>query len=552
MYKLFLCLRYLRRRVIAYFAMIGVALCVAMMLIVVSVMNGFLHKIEIAAKGLFGDIVIDSGSAKGMSRYDEFLDYLQREVPEVQAGSPFILTYGILTLPGTTHQQGVQIAGIRLPERAAVSDFAQGLHFEKGMAPTFDPPPEVLIAGLEREIRYTQDIARQLEEGDMSAWPPEKQRLWDSVMFALMGQREALSRIKNAPSVQKELDELKAKVQDARDRKQDAQADELEKQFRRLQRGAIRGPDDRVVLGLGLQSLSFRTPSGQTLRAVVPGDSITLTFVPLGKRLSLADIAPTDRTFTIVDDCKTGVSSIDSGIVYIPFETLQSLNNMAPADGAATNPAAARCGQLHLKVRDDCSATERQLEQVCAKVQRAWAQFEREHPDAAERGISIETWRQRQAPLVSQIESQRTLVVIMFGVISLVAVALVFVLFYTIVVQKTKDIGVLKAIGASSGGVAGIFLAYGAAIGLAGSAVGTVIGYVFVLNINPIHDWIGRTFGFTVWNREWFMFDKIPNEVELVPALVIVAGAVLAGLAGSLLPAALAARMQPVEALRYE
>ncbi len=52
MYKLFLCLRYLRSRSIAYFAMMAVALCVAMMLIVVSVMNGFLHKIEQAAKAL--------------------------------------------------------------------------------------------------------------------------------------------------------------------------------------------------------------------------------------------------------------------------------------------------------------------------------------------------------------------------------------------------------------------------------------------------------------------------------------------------------------------
>ena len=61
MYKLFLCLRYLRSRIIAYFAVLGVALCVAMMLIVVSVMNGFLDRVEKAAKGLFGDIVISPG-----------------------------------------------------------------------------------------------------------------------------------------------------------------------------------------------------------------------------------------------------------------------------------------------------------------------------------------------------------------------------------------------------------------------------------------------------------------------------------------------------------
>ena len=57
----------------AYFAMIGVALCVAMLLIAVSVMNGFLHKIEVAAKGLFGDIVVEPSSYSGMGYYDEFI-----------------------------------------------------------------------------------------------------------------------------------------------------------------------------------------------------------------------------------------------------------------------------------------------------------------------------------------------------------------------------------------------------------------------------------------------------------------------------------------------
>ena len=66
MYKLFLCLRYLRSRAVAYIAVLGVALCVAMMVIVNSVMTGFVNKIESAAKGLFGDIVMDSAGQHGL------------------------------------------------------------------------------------------------------------------------------------------------------------------------------------------------------------------------------------------------------------------------------------------------------------------------------------------------------------------------------------------------------------------------------------------------------------------------------------------------------
>jgi lipoprotein-releasing system permease protein len=121
-----------------------------------------------------------------------------------------------------------------------------------------------------------------------------------------------------------------------------------------------------------------------------------------------------------------------------------------------------------------------------------------------------------------------------------------------IVVQKTRDIGVLKAVGASNLGVAGIFLTYGGAIGMIGSIIGTVSGCAFVWNINPIADWIANTTGFTPWNRETFMFEKIPDQVDFGTAIWIVCGAIIAGVFGSLLPAVIAAMRQPVEALRYE
>ena len=111
---------------------------------------------------------------------------------------------------------------------------------------------------------------------------------------------------------------------------------------------------------------------------------------------------------------------------------------------------------------------------------------------------------------------------------------------------------VMMAVGASGGGVGQIFLGYGAMIGLTGAVLGTIGGYYFVRYINPIQDAIDRWFGFRVWSKEWFLFEEIPNEVEALPAVLIVLGAIMAGLLGAMIPAARAARMQPVEALRYE
>ena len=64
------------------------------------------------------------------------------------------------------------------------------------------------------------------------------------------------------------------------------------------------------------------------------------------------------------------------------------------------------------------------------------------------------------------------LVTFLFGIISIVAVFLIFCIFYMIVVEKTKDIGIIKSVGATAGGVAGIFLGYGLAIGLVGGGAG--------------------------------------------------------------------------------
>jgi len=559
MYKVLLCLRYLKSRALAYFAVVGVALCVAMMLIVVSVMNGFVDKIERAAKGLFGDVIVQTGSLRGLGRYDEFAERVVREVPEVEAASPFILTYGILQV-GPDYQVTIQVAGIRLPGRAGVSDFEDGLFYQAGTAePSFDPPFEWLGELLAADRAHIEAILQRVEGADEPT-TADRTRLVERLKLARDYHTRGGLILRRAQPYQRELREVSTKLNAALARsggQETEQTRQLGEQLEQLiDKAGVFGPDFRVILGQGIPGLSFRTPRGEIVRILVPGDQVVLSLLPLGQKLSAREITPIKEAFTIVDDCTTDVSSIDTEIVYVPFETLQRLNRLEAiysADDPTTVAVPARCSQLHLKVRPEF-AEGAALQQVRRKVDEAWSRFEKDYPDAVAPGdsVSVLTWRQRQAKLVNQIESQRTLMVIMMGIISMVAVLLIFVIFYMLVYQKTRDIGVLKAVGASSGGVAGIFLGYGAAIGLVGSILGTVGGYFFVRYINPIHDAMGRWFGFQVWDREWFMFEKIPNEVGTWTAVTIVIGAICAGLIGAIIPAVRAARMQPVEALRYE
>jgi lipoprotein-releasing system permease protein len=561
MYKLFLCLRYLRRRVIAYFAMIAVCLCVAMVLIVTSVMDGFLHKVEMAAKGLSGDIVIESTSLSGLGRYDELIAELHENMPnEIQAASPFIITFGILRVPESRdYRQTVQIAGIRLPERAEISDFAGGLHFQKAgptaTRPSFDPPISVLRKSVQDDAQAIRDI-RKREEGRAGE---EGNDLVLRLDTALSYHRRANDTLLAAEPYQQDLARVQRELDLATEKAHGSDTPETTRLAEQLDdlkmKSGFLQPEYRAILGLGIPGLSFRTSQGETVRFIVPGQKVELLVLPLGRKTSI-DISPNRAVFSVVDDSRSDISSIDSDMVYLPFETLQMMNNMTAEFSAGDHPqllTPARCSQIQIKVRGN-AAEEGRLRDVCARVETLWNDFKDRHPDAVSRDteVLVQTWRQRQAKIIAPIEKQRTLVITMFGVISLVAVVLIFVIFYMIVVQKTRDIGVLKSVGASSPGVAAIFLAYGAAVGLVGSLLGTATGYLFVRNINAIQDQIDAWFGWRVWDREWFLFEKIPSEVQATTAVYIILGAVVAGLLGALIPAIRAARMQPVEALRYE
>ncbi len=607
MYKLFLCLRYLRRGVMAYFAIMGMAICVFMIVVAVSVMNGFLRKVELSAKGLFGDIIIEPARGhQGLSHYDEILHAVGQRVEEVVdddgnvLGTPMILSYGVLQIPGESQiRLAVSVAGIRLPERARVTDFSSGLFVQRGMHPTFDPPKELMIRRVNEEIASTRRIQQEiLERMEEQGKAPELLNLLDRLGAGLYYQNLGLQNIMDNERLTRYLEN----AMDSRDRayEQGLDASGIEDEIQSLRSRVIEPVKNRVILGLGIPSLSFRTDDGKTVRYMVPGSKVVLNIFPLGRRMTMTNLSPNIEMFTVVDDNRSDVSSIDNDMVYVPFETLQLLNNM-------DNPL--RCSQIHLKVRNGLDK-EPHLSEVAAKVERAWLEYRKQRrqglrntlataladdnrllapinaeapfdedmldgllsrPEELRRilkdpddiiaeaddiafmsDLNVQTWRQRQDSIVSHIESQRTLVVIMFIIISMVSVVLLFVIFYMIVAQKTREIGVLKAVGASSGGVAGIFLAYGLAVGVVGAVLGTIGGWYFVDRINPIHDWVAATFGFQVWSRKSFLFEHIPNTVDPWDVVMIIAGTIVAGLVGALLPAIRAARMQPVEALRYE
>jgi lipoprotein-releasing system permease protein len=269
------------------------------------------------------------------------------------------------------------------------------------------------------------------------------------------------------------------------------------------------------------------------------------------------------QPFRYTDDSRTGIYEIDSQHVYCDFDLLQKLLQMQEtprvnADGEIIGMAPARCAQIQIKLARPLD--EMSLQALTTRLEERYyslADDPRFDLDLTDRQliarIDAMTWQQTQAHLIGPVEKERILVTILFGIISLVAVALILCILYMIVLQKTRDIGIVKAIGGSSGGVAFIFVIYGAAVGIAGAVLGSILGCLVVWNINEIQDFLIRLNpSWRVWDLSVYSFDRIPSEVNPWDAVIVVVFAILASTLGSLGAAWRAGRMQPVEAIRHE
>ena len=128
--------------------------------------------------------------------------------------------------------------------------------------------------------------------------------------------------------------------------------------------------------------------------------------------------------------------------------------------------------------------------------------------------FTIKTWEQKQGPLLAAVEIETGIFNVLLFLIIAVAGFGILAIFFMIVVEKTRDIGILKALGASSSGVMSIFLSYGLALGVVGSGVGVALGLFFVRYINEIEAVIAAVTGRKVFDDKVYYFPEIPTRVR--------------------------------------
>jgi lipoprotein-releasing system permease protein len=164
----------------------------------------------------------------------------------------------------------------------------------------------------------------------------------------------------------------------------------------------------------------------------------------------------------------------------------------------------------------------------------------------------VYTWRDEQGALLAAVEMETAVLNILLFLIIAVAGFGILAIFFMIVVEKTRDIGIMKALGASRRGVMGIFLSYGLLLGIVGSGAGMVLGLLMVAYLNEIRKGVEWITGQAVFDPSIYYFYKIPTIVNPFTITWIVCGALLIAVLASVVPAMRAARLHPVEALRYE
>jgi lipoprotein-releasing system permease protein len=142
-----------------------------------------------------------------------------------------------------------------------------------------------------------------------------------------------------------------------------------------------------------------------------------------------------------------------------------------------------------------------------------------------------------------------TLNILLFMIIAVAGFG-IMATFFMIVVEKTRDIGILKSLGASASGVAGIFVSYGLSLGCVGAGAGLAIGLAFVRYINEIRRGLEWLTGREVFDPTIYYFQHIPTIVSPLTAACVLIGAVGIAVLASVMPALRAAWLHPVEALR--
>ncbi|OJT95861.1 lipoprotein-releasing ABC transporter permease subunit [Metarhizobium album] len=253
------------------------------------------------------------------------------------------------------------------------------------------------------------------------------------------------------------------------------------------------------------------------------GDQITL-MSPEGDITPLG-VNPRIKSYVVSGIFEIGMSEYDSSIIYMPLEEAQLYFN---AEGVVQSI------ELFVANPDTVDELRPKLE------------------EAAGRQVFITDWRQRNQTFFSALQVERNVMFMILTLIVLVAALNIISGLIMLVKDKGSDIAILRTMGATSGSIMRIFFMTGAAIGIAGTLAGVLLGVIVCLNIESIRQFFSWISGTVLFDPELYFLSQLPADMNVGETVSVVIMALTLSFLATIVPAWRASRLDPVQALRYE
>jgi lipoprotein-releasing system permease protein len=254
-----------------------------------------------------------------------------------------------------------------------------------------------------------------------------------------------------------------------------------------------------------------------------PGDPITL-LSPQGQATAFGNV-PRIKTYHVAATFEVGMYQYDSGIIFMPLPAAQLFFQVPDA-----------VTSLQVTVDDP----DRSLDAGYAIIQKLG--------DA----VRIYDWQKSNSAMVNAVEIERNVMFVILSLIILVAAFNIISSMIMLVKDKTRDIAILRTMGATRGMILRIFILSGASVGLAGIALGCALGIAFTAHIEQIRQFLQYVLHIKLFPEQIYLFSKIPARIDAGEVGLVLAMAFGLAFLATIYPSWRAARLDPVEALRYE